>query len=60
MSGLLAFAISEHRKSAFIKKTKDLHAIAIDYDKSSEQAQLFFQKMQNKMLWAVTEKPPPS
>ena len=33
---------------------KDLYATAIDYDKNSEQAQLFFKKVQNKMLWAVT------
>ena len=38
----------------FYQKVKDLYATAIDYDKTSEQAQLFFQKVQNKMLWAVT------
>lgn len=40
----------------FYQKIKDLYATAIDYDKSSEQAQLFFKKVQNKMLWAVTGK----
>ena len=38
----------------FYQKVKDLYATAVDYDKTSEQAQLFFKKVQNKMLWAVT------
>ena len=40
----------------FYQKVKDLYATAVDYDKTSEQAQLFFKKVQNKMLWAVTGK----
>ncbi|RCK18855.1 2-hydroxyacid dehydrogenase [Thalassospira profundimaris] len=40
----------------FYQKVRDLYATAIDYDKSSEQAQVFFKKVQNKMLWAVTGK----
>ncbi|PJB73345.1 MAG: hydroxyacid dehydrogenase [Alphaproteobacteria bacterium CG_4_9_14_3_um_filter_47_13] len=40
----------------FYQKVKDLYATAVDYDKASEQAQLFFKKVQNKMLWAVTGK----
>lgn len=40
----------------FYQKVKDLYATAVDYDKKSEQAQLFFKKVQNKMLWAVTGK----
>ncbi len=40
----------------FYQKVKNLYATAVDYDKSSEQAQLFFKKVQNKMLWAVTDK----
>jgi len=40
----------------FYQKIKDLYATAVDYDKTSEQAQLFFKKVQNKMLWAVTGK----
>lgn len=40
----------------FYQKIKDLYSTAVDYDKSSEQAKLFFQKVQNKMLWAVTGK----
>jgi hypothetical protein len=38
----------------FYQKVRDLYATAIDYDKKSEQAQVFFKKVQNKMLWAVT------
>lgn len=38
----------------FYQKVKDLYTTAIDYDKTSEQAQAFFKKVQNKMLWAVT------
>ena len=40
----------------FYQKVRDLYTTAIDYDKSSEQAQAFFKKVQNKMLWAVTGK----
>jgi len=40
----------------FYQKVKDLYTTAVDYDKTSEQAQLFFKKVQNKMLWAVTGK----
>ncbi len=40
----------------FYQKVKDLYITAVDYDKSSEQAQVFFKKVQNKMLWAVTGK----
>jgi hypothetical protein len=40
----------------FYQKVRDLFATAVDYDKTSEQAQAFFKKVQNKMLWAVTGK----
>ncbi len=40
----------------FYQKIKDLYATAVDYDKASDQARLFFQKVQNKILWAVTGK----
>lgn len=40
----------------FYQKVKDLYITAVDYDKTSEQAKLFFKKIQNKMLWAVTGK----
>ncbi|MCF8083687.1 MAG: virulence RhuM family protein [Deltaproteobacteria bacterium] len=40
----------------FYQKIRDIYATAIDYDKNSEQAQAFFKKVQNKMLWAITGK----
>jgi hypothetical protein len=40
----------------FYQKVKDIYLTAVDYDSKSEQAQLFFKKVQNKMLWAVTGK----
>lgn len=40
----------------FYQKVKDLYTTAVDYDKNSDQAQAFFKKVQNKMLWAVTGK----
>ncbi len=40
----------------FYQKVKNLYITAVDYDKTSEQAQVFFKKVQNKMLWAVTGK----
>lgn len=38
----------------FYQKVRDIYATAVDYDGQSEAAQLFFKKVQNKMLWAVT------
>lgn len=38
----------------FYQKVRDIYATAVDYDSKSEQAQLFFKKVQNKMLWAAT------
>lgn len=40
----------------FYQKVLDLYATAVDYDKGSNEAQLFFKVVQNKMLWAVTGK----
>ncbi len=40
----------------FYQKVKDLFTTAVDYDKDAKDAQLFFKKVQNKMLWAVTGK----
>ncbi len=40
----------------FYQKIRDIYTTAIDYDKNSEQAQIFFKKVQNKMLWAITGK----
>lgn len=39
----------------FYQKVRDLYTTAIDYDSKNQQAQLFFKKVQNKMLWAVTK-----
>jgi len=38
----------------FYQKVRELYATAVDYDPRSEAAQLFFKKVQNQMLWAVT------
>ncbi|MFT0892765.1 RhuM family protein [Pseudochelatococcus sp. G4_1912] len=38
----------------FYQKLRNLYTTAIDYDKTSEQAETFFKKVQNKMLWAIT------
>jgi hypothetical protein len=40
----------------FYQKIRDIYATAINYDKTSEEAQIFYKKVQNKMLWAVTGK----
>ena len=44
------------RKKRFYQKVKDIFTTAVDYDKGADEAQLFFKKVQNKMLWAVTGK----
>lgn len=38
----------------FYQKVKDIYVLSADYDSKSNAAQLFFKKVQNKMLWAVT------
>lgn len=38
----------------FYQKVRDIYATAVDYDGKSEAAHLFFKKVQNKMLWAIT------
>lgn len=38
----------------FYQKIRDIYTTAVDYDPQSEQAQLFFKKVQNKMFWAIT------
>ncbi len=40
----------------FYQKVRDIYATAVDYDAKSDQAQLFFKKVQNKMLWATTHR----
>jgi hypothetical protein len=38
----------------FYQKVRDIYATAVDYNPKSEQAQLFFKKVQNKLFWATT------
>ena len=38
----------------FYQKIRDLYATAIDYDAKAETTAVFFGRVQNKMLWAVT------
>ena len=38
----------------FYQKVRDIYATSVDYNARSDAAQLFFKKVQNKMLWAVT------
>lgn len=38
----------------FYQKVRDIYTTSVDYDSKSDQAQLFFKKVQNKMLWATT------
>nr|WP_311529263.1 RhuM family protein [uncultured Ralstonia sp.] len=37
----------------FYQKVRDIYTTAVDYDGKSDDAKLFFRKVQNKMLWAV-------
>ncbi|SCU73808.1 putative DNA-binding protein [Cupriavidus necator] len=38
----------------FYQKVRDIYATAVDYDSKAEEAQRFFARVQNKMLWAIT------
>lgn len=38
----------------FYQKVRDIYATSVDYDAKSEAAHVFFKKVQNKMLWAIT------
>jgi hypothetical protein len=40
----------------FYQKVRDIYATSIDYDPKSNEAQVFFKTVQNKMLWALTGK----
>jgi hypothetical protein len=40
----------------FYQNIRDIYATAIDYDKTSEETQTLFKKVQNKMMWAITGK----
>lgn len=47
--------IRDIRASAkrFYQKVRDIYSTSIDYEPKSQAAQLFFKKVQNKMLWAA-------
>jgi hypothetical protein len=38
----------------FYQKIREIYATAVDYDAKGELAKLFFKKVQNKMLWAIS------
>ena len=38
----------------FYQKVRDIYALAIDYDPTTDETHQFFQIVQNKMHWAVT------
>lgn len=40
----------------FYQKIKDIYALSVDYQSNAKETQLFFQTVQNKMLWSVTRK----
>lgn len=40
----------------FYQKVKDIYITSIDYDANAEQTLLFYKKVQNKLLWAVSQK----
>jgi len=40
----------------FYHKIRDIYTTAIDYDRQSKQAQVFFKKVWNKMLWPMPVK----
>jgi len=40
----------------FYQKIKDIYTTSIDYDPSDEKTILFFKTVQNKLLWAISEK----
>lgn len=40
----------------FYQKIKDIYTTAIDYDSSDEKTIRFFQTIQNKLLWAISQK----
>ena len=39
----------------FYQKIKDIYTTSIDYDSSDEKTVEFFKKVQNKLLWAVSQ-----
>ena len=43
-------------EKVFYQQIKDIYKTSIDYDASDEMTILFFKEVQNKLLWAVSEK----
>lgn len=43
-------------EKVFYQQIKDIYKTSIDYDPSDEMTLLFFKEVQNKLLWAVSEK----
>lgn len=39
----------------FYQKIKDIYTTSIDYDSMDEETIVFFKKVQNKLLWAISE-----
>ena len=42
-------------ESFFYQKIKDIYKTSIDYDSNDEKTQRFFQVVQNKLLWAISQ-----
>lgn len=42
-------------ESFFYQKIKDIYKTSIDYDPNDEKTQRFFQVVQNKLLWAISQ-----
>lgn len=42
-------------ESFFYQKIKDIYKTSIDYDPNDEKTQHFFQVVQNKLLWAISQ-----
>jgi hypothetical protein len=40
----------------FYQKIKDIYTLSVDYQSNAKETQIFFQTVQNKMLWSVTRK----
>lgn len=40
----------------FYQKIKDIYTTSIDYDPKNQETLLFFKKIQNKLLWAISQK----
>lgn len=43
-------------EKVFYQQIKDIYATSIDYDPSDEMTLAFYKEVQNKLLWAVSEK----